>query len=813
MKPAKVFTKNSLIICFFMMITVVSALFTGAAGAAAMFVISGTSGSVNIREGPGTNYPILETVARGSRLGLTEQQSGWYKVSLSSGKTGWIASWLGKRVEENSVQPTGSGSTSTQTVLIAQGVINLRSGPGTNYAIVGRTSTGQKLTGLGKQSEWYKVKLTGGKSAWIAGWLVKAQTTSPAPTPGPNPDPSGSGGSSADGTVLVSQTVVNLRSGPGTNYAIVGRTSTGQKLTGLGKQGDWYKVSLSGGKSVWIAGWLVKPQTGSTPTSPPDRGGSSESGQILIAREVINLRSGPGTNYAIVGKTSAGQKLTGLGKQGEWYKVSLSGGKTAWIAGWLVKPEAPAEASAGEDVIAQQVLILRSGPGLDYGASGSIEKGQMLRVLDKRGEWYRISHSSGQTGWIAVSLVSRAPGQSTTPPVQQTDFVPRVFSTQIRVALSTDALAAAVSAGGDYLITNGQTGETISRPLPGNVFTITAARLPVGQTVYAIQVEKDRVTLGTFTGPVFLVEGQGATGNWFELNVNGASRRYRGNLSVRLQNGNLLLVNELPLEEYLYGVVSCEMPYSWAPEALKAQAVAARSYAFYAMKYGKGEFYDVFATQSSQVYRGLAAEHPATTAAVDATKNLVLTSGGYIVPAYFCSSNGGLSENSEDVWKNYAGPIRGKSDPYDRHPENPHYGWSVTYTVYELPRYLMEKGYDFSVVQEVYVTGRTVAGGRIQQLQVLGSGSDGIQRSQDLSNADWVRSVLGCKAPVTDMLKEYDPLTGALVKVTFSGSGWGHCLGMSQWGARTMAEQGKTFKEILDFYYTGSMLDFTANTH
>ncbi|MEW6173125.1 MAG: SpoIID/LytB domain-containing protein [Bacillota bacterium] len=729
MQTVKEISKKLFFIYIFLGITAGLALFPPAAGAADTFVISGSGGSVNIRGGPGTDYPVVATVKRGSKLALLGQQSGWYKITLSTGKTGWVASWLGKLVEEKKVSPTVPGNTASQTVLIAQGVINLRSGPATKYAIVGKTSNGQKLISLGKQGEWYKVSLSGGKSAWIAGWLVKAQTAPP-------------------------------------------------------------------------------------PAS--DRGGNSAGGQVLVAQDVINLRSGPGTGYSIVGRTTKGQKLISLGKQGDWYKVSLSGGKSAWIAGWLVKPEAPGEASAGEAVIAQQVLILRSGPGSDYGTSGSIEKGQRLLVLDKRGEWYRVSHSSGQTGWIAVTLVSRAPGQSTPPPAQQPDFVPRVFNTPIRVALSTDAFAAAISATGDYLITNGLTGEVLSQPVSSNVFTFSVIKLSgstVDQVVYAVQVEKDRTPLGTYTGPIMLTEGQGATGNWFELNVNGSSRRYRGSLGIRLQNGCLLLVNELPLEEYLYGVVPCEMPYNWAAEALKAQAVAARSYAFYALKYAKGQYYDVFATQASQVYRGMNAEYPSTTAAVDATRNLVLTSGGYVVPAYFCSSNGGWSENSEDVWKNYAGPIRGKADPYDRHPENPHYGWSVTYTVYELPRLLQERGYDFSVVTEVYISGRTTVGGRIKQVQVLGTGADGIQRFQDLANADWVRTVFQCKAPVTDLLKEYDPLTGALVGVTFTGSGWGHDLGMSQWGARAMAEQGCSFKDILDFYYTGGMLDLTTNIH
>ncbi|MEW6448817.1 MAG: SpoIID/LytB domain-containing protein, partial [Bacillota bacterium] len=474
-------------------------------------------------------------------------------------------------------------------------------------------------------------------------------------------------------------------------------------------------------------------------------------------------------------------------------------------------------APGGVLVVTGSVVNVRGGPGTGYAVTGRVVKGQQLEAVEKKGDWYRVRLSSGQTGWVAGWLVKAvAPGwdgspsrglDSDKPPeAVSLPFYPRVFASPIRVALSLDALTAAFSASGDYALIDGSTGNILFKPAPNNAFTVTVKKIPeetVGRNAYLIQLERDRVFSGNYPGPLILTEGQGGTGNSFQVTVDAVSRHYRGNLTVMLNEGSLLLVNELPLEEYLYGVVPCEMPPLWHPEALKAQAVAARSYALHAVKYGGGLFYDVLATQASQVYRGLDAEYTSTTGAVDGTRGLVLMENDRVVPAFFHSSDGGCTENSEDVWRECVSSIRGRPDPYDRHPENPHYNWSVTYSVYDLAACLSLKGYPLSVVTEIYEIERTSVGSKIKIVRVTGLDENGQTKEYRLGNADLVRLVFQLKAPPVSMNKEYDEETGALKAVTFVGSGWGHALGMSQWGARTMAEQGLRYSDILNFYYRG----------
>ena len=134
-----------------------------------------------------------------------------------------------------------------------------------------------------------------------------------------------------------------------------------------------------------------------------------------------------------------------------------------------------------------------------------------------------------------------------------------------------------------------------------------------------------------------------------------AGKEYRGQLQVNPGKAALQVVNNLGLEPYLYGVVPREVPFAWPPEALKAQAVVARSYALAVRKTGA---YDVFADTRSQVYGGIAAEKPSTTAAVEATAGQVVLFEGKVATTYFFSTSGGRTASIEDAW------ARGEPTPY-----------------------------------------------------------------------------------------------------------------------------------------------------
>ena len=163
--------------------------------------------------------------------------------------------------------------------------------------------------------------------------------------------------------------------------------------------------------------------------------------------------------------------------------------------------------------------------------------------------------------------------------------------------------------------------------------------------------------------------GEKATFNGTPVSANG--KPYRGAVRVTVVNDKLRVVNVVGLEAYLKGVVPSEMPSAWHPEALKAQAVAARTYAIASLK--KGSDYDLYSDVRSQVYGGLAAESPAASAALDATAGKVVLYDGKVITAYFFSTSGGRTVSAAEVTGRPVPYLVSVADPYDT--ASPYHDW------------------------------------------------------------------------------------------------------------------------------------------
>ena len=184
-------------------------------------------------------------------------------------------------------------------------------------------------------------------------------------------------------------------------------------------------------------------------------------------------------------------------------------------------------------------------------------------------------------------------------------------------------------------------------------------------------------------------------------------RAYRGSIEVDLVDGRLRAVNVVGLEQYLYGVVPAEMPSNWAPEALKAQAVVARSYALATRRVAA--LYDLYADTRSQVYLGVAAERASTTAAVDQTAGQVVVYNGQVATTYFFSTSGGRTANSTDVWSGPPTPyLVSVPDPYDA--ISPYHDWGpFPFTGAKLAKTFRTPGRVTDVRADVNASGRVSA--------------------------------------------------------------------------------------------------------
>jgi len=266
-------------------------------------------------------------------------------------------------------------------------------------------------------------------------------------------------------------------------------------------------------------------------------------------------------------------------------------------------------------------------------------------------------------------------------------------------------------------------------------------------------------------------------------------KRFAGKLNLFVLDSEILVVNVLGIEKYLNSVVGSEMPTKWPIEALKAQAIASRTYA---LKQKGNNLFDIDSTQKNQVYNGLESRTYKNIRAVKSTRSLVLTYKNKLINALFHSSSGGMTENSQDVWKNKY-PYLSSVKDFDKN--NPKFRWQKKFSSNELTNLFPKIGGLRNI--EILDISST---GRVKNVKLFGAyGSDqmsGVALRKKLGlNSNFVRF----KFFEEELNNKFPSKKGLIV----FGQGSGHGVGMSQWGAKYLASRGQKAERILKYFYRG----------
>ena len=269
-------------------------------------------------------------------------------------------------------------------------------------------------------------------------------------------------------------------------------------------------------------------------------------------------------------------------------------------------------------------------------------------------------------------------------------------------------------------------------------------------------------------------------------------REYAGGFELLRIGDGVTLVNELPLEDYLAGVLRAEAGDRWPVEALRAQAVAARTYAAYQRQLNLAKPYHIVASTAHQQFAGRVPVTSAAWEAVRETTGQILLWEGDLFPAFYHTESGGFTEDPRTVFaaRNMP-PLAPVRCPFST--GSPHFYWSLDLRLAELSEVLRRNEVTVGTVTAIDVSERTPS---LRATVVTVRGSHGVAR---LRGNDFRRMV------------GYDALKSTLFAVAidgdvahFSGRGYGHGVGLCQWGAKGMAEQGYRAKQILEFYYPGA---------
>lgn len=286
-----------------------------------------------------------------------------------------------------------------------------------------------------------------------------------------------------------------------------------------------------------------------------------------------------------------------------------------------------------------------------------------------------------------------------------------------------------------------------------------------------------------------------SAGKDITLYLEDKEQRYRGTLDIiQKSNKKFLVVNTIELEQYIRGVLYHEVSHRWPMEAMKAQAVAARTYALYQMKKNKADEYDVTGDIYSQVYGGKSAERFRTNIAVKRTLGEILVYNNKILPAYFHASCGGHTENARNIWGENLPPLAGVPCPFCALA--PHANWKKNFRSKDIQDKLNANGYTLGPVQDIHVVSRNPSG-RINNL--LFTARDG---KTTIIPGIKFRTIIG---PNTIKSNKYEIVMKGYY-FDLIGKGWGHGVGMCQWGVHQMAEERHKYDEILLFYYPGARI-------
>lgn len=386
-------------------------------------------------------------------------------------------------------------------------------------------------------------------------------------------------------------------------------------------------------------------------------------------------------------------------------------------------------------------------------------------------------------------------------PTPQMDIETRFW---VRVLLLADATECTLTSSSDIYMSRSTLSPTaeLNRPMATALADSGKVTLANGQFRFGAEVYSGRsLMIGTAAPYVFTLNGQ----------------KYRGRLRLAINpdDRTFSVINFVPLEPYLAGVVGAEMPSYWELEALRAQAIAARTYCLYTKeRFGVRRDWDVSRTQASQVYRGVAAESAQIWKAVMSTYGTIMVAPGAgaaetdLFPAYYSAVCGGFTEDSQNVFGEAFGPL--KTVPCPHCKEVTRLGlffWPMvqydreTLTARLLGRYPSLKA--LGEIQDIVVLEKTEHEGfaRLTKIRLVGStGKTDVLRGEDLRLA-------------------LDPsgrkLQSTICQIVawgngwafLSGRGWGHGVGMCQYGAEGMARHGQKAEDILDHYYPGSVLE------
>ena len=261
-----------------------------------------TASSLNVRSGPSTSYTIVTTVKKNDKVNILQSSNGWYKIETASGKQGWASSSYISISDSNT---NNNINTSSNIAIVNTDGLNFRNGAGTSYSIIKVLNKGEKVEVISESNGWSKVKHDS-RLGYVASQYIDKTTTNYI-------------------IKEVNTDGLNVRTGPSTSYASIGKLNTGDKVEVISESAGWSKINYNN-KTAYVSSGYLKAASTTTPST------TEQYKEIKVVNtDGLNVRKGPSTSYESIGKIDKGTNVEVISESNGWSKINYKN-TTAYVA-------------------------------------------------------------------------------------------------------------------------------------------------------------------------------------------------------------------------------------------------------------------------------------------------------------------------------------------------------------------------------------------------------------------------------------------------------------------------------------------------
>ncbi|KAB7707412.1 SH3 domain-containing protein [Bacillus aerolatus] len=298
----------------------------------------------NIRSEPSMTSSVIGQADRNEQYSVLKEKYDWYQIQLDNGKKGWVAGYIVTKTHQ--ANRSSSSNSLSGTIQIAVNKANVRSEPSKTASVIAQADRNEQYQVMKEKYGWYQIQLANGKKGWVAGYIV---------IKGSGGTQQAVKGTSSKKTGTITADNLHVRNSPSLSAGIMGKLHIGDQVTVAGTKNDWVNITYKS-QDAWVNKQFIRINEANKLSNTQ----ASVDGFAVILHDRTNIRSAAGVSSSVVTKGSQGERYPIIGREGDWYKITLASGRQAYVASWVVSVNGEGNASTAPSAQTTQPNASRS---------------------------------------------------------------------------------------------------------------------------------------------------------------------------------------------------------------------------------------------------------------------------------------------------------------------------------------------------------------------------------------------------------------------------------------------------------------------